>query len=154
MDLIGAADWADYQSLIGVDALDTFAQATIVWRRQITNVDRWKEDNVEGQTQDITLRCLVNYNYMRSWPITNMTESGEIEQQSIQVLFFKDYLNGLGYVNNNGLFIYKPDYDRFVLDGLIRKPVGDSSVSQAKYGALLFEVIMVEQRTLTGQMRQ
>lgn len=152
MDLVGTQDWNDFKSLFGTDVVDTFMQAIIIWRRVTSNLDRWKEGNGIN-TLDIPLQCLVNYNYMRSWPITNLTESGETEEQSIQVLFAKDYLNSLGYINQNGLFIYQPDIDRFILDGLIRKPVGDSSVSQAANGALLFEVIMVEQATRTGTIR-
>lgn len=154
MDQIGAQDWEDYKALIGSDSFDTFGQAKIIWRRLITNVDRFGEDNIAGQTVDIPLTCLANYNYMRSWPITVFSESGSNYEQSVQVLFSKSYLQGLGYVNDAGLFIYKPDYDLFILDGLIRRPVGDSAVSQAKDGALIYEIILVEQRTPTGTSRQ
>lgn len=153
MDLIGAKDWADYKSLIGQDAFDSFGQKTIVWRKQTSNVDRYGEDNIGGSTVDIPLMCLVNYNYMRSWPITLETESGENYEQSIQVLFSKKYLLSLGYLNSSGVLDYQPDYDRFILDGLIRKPVGDSSVSQAHDEDVMFEVIMIEQKTQTGLKR-
>lgn len=153
MDLIGARDWADYKSLIGQDAFDTFGQKIIIWRKQTSNIDRYGEDNIAGSHVDIPLTCLVNYNYMRSWPITTLTESGETNQQSIQVLFSKKYLLSLGYLNADGIFDYQPDYDRFILDGLIRKPVGDSSVSQSHDEDTMFEVIMAEQRTPTGLMR-
>lgn len=156
MQLISDADWNDYKSLIGNDAFDTFGQATIIWRRaKSPGIDRFKEDGATSNTEDIPLKCLVNYNYMRSWPITSFAtgESGELNEQSIQVLFSKNYLQSLGYVNADGLFSYLPDFDRFLLDGLIRKPVGDSSVSQAKDGSMIFEVIMVEQSTKTGKKR-
>jgi hypothetical protein len=154
MDMIGDKDWADYNQLIGTDAFDSFAEATIIWRRKVDpSINRYGEDININSTIDIPLRCIVNYNYMRSWPITNQTESGETNEQSIQVLFSKTHLKSLGYLNGDGLFIYQPDYDRFLLDGTIRKPVGDSSVSQARDGSIMFEVIMVEQRTETGQIR-
>lgn len=154
MDLIGTQDWNDYKKVIGQDAFDTFGQATIIWRRKVDpSINRYGEDVNNNATVDIPLTCLVNYNYMRSWPITSLTESGENNEQSIQVLFSKTYLQSLGYINDAGLFIYQPDFDRFILDGLIRKPVGDSSISQAKDGAIMFEVLMIEQRTETGRIR-
>lgn len=153
MDLVGSDNWADFKALFGEYASDTFAKATIIWRKLLSNVDRWKEDNDLGTTVDIPLTCLVNYNYMRSWPISNMTESGETEEQSIQVLFNKQYLQSQGYLDDSGKFNYEPDMDRFVLDGLIRKPMGDTSVSQAYDSTLWFVVIMIEQRTPTGTER-
>lgn len=153
MDLIGKANWNDFKKLIGEHAHDTFSKAIIIWRREVTDIDRWKEDNAQGQTVDIPLECLVNYNYFRSWPITLTTESGETQEQSIQVLFSKNYLSGIGYLNDDGFFDYNPDKDLFVLDGLIRRPMGDSSVSQAYDESLMVEVIMIEQKTPTGTSR-
>lgn len=154
MKLVSDQDWADFKNLFKNDVPDTFAQADIIWRRSKTpNLDRWKEDNPSVVTEDITLKCLVNYNYLRSWPITNFTEAGELNGQSIQVLFSKQYLFNNGYLNNAGAFDYNADFDRFILDGTIRKPAGDSSVSQAYDESIWYEVIMVEQRTATGDKR-
>ena len=153
MNLISDQDNNDFKALFGMDAADTFAQQTIIWRRQTTNIDRWKEDNNSGITTDVALKCLINYNYMRSWPISNMKEAGETEEQSIQVLFNKAYLQSLGYLDQYGKFDYQADYDRFIVDGTIRKPMGDTSVSQAFDTSLWYVVIMVEQRTPTGTDR-
>lgn len=153
MDLVGTGDWEDFKNLISVDSSDTFGKQTIIWRRLKSSVDRYKEDNSQGTYHDVTLRCLVNYNYMRSWPITNFTEAGELQAQSIQVIFYKKYLKDNGYLTADGKLDYKPDHDRFVLDGIIRKPVGDSSISQAGDESLLYEVIMEELKTPTGEGR-
>lgn len=153
MDLIGTQDWADFKSLFNNDVKDTFFNQPIIWRRQKTNVDRYGEDNSIGLTEDIILQCLINYNYLRSWPITKFTEQGETDEQSMQVLFLKDYLDKLGYLNSHNYFTYKPDFDRFILDGLICKPVGDSSVSQIPNGSLIVEVILVRQPTNTADIR-
>jgi hypothetical protein len=149
MDLL-ANDWDDFKNLISVDGQDTFCKQTIIWRRVTTKVDPFMEDNSQGLHQDITLKCLCNYNYMRSWPVTNFTESGGNDRQSTQVLFTKEYLRGLGYLNADGYFDYNPVLDKFILDGLIMEPAGDSSVSQAGDDPLLQEVILVRQPTTTG----
>lgn len=153
MQIVTDADIAEFKRLFNEDAQDTFAKTTIIWRRLVNpSADRYREDITSDTTQDITLHCIVNYNYMRSWPVSGLAESGQLEEQSVQVLFVKDYLNKLGYVTN-GRFNYQPDFDRFILDGLIRKPVGDSSVSQAFDEALFYEVILIEQATPTGTKR-
>lgn len=153
MDLVGATDWAAFESLISTDAHDTFFQQSIVWKRQRTRLDVYGEDNEAGLYDSITLKCLLNYNYMRTWPITKVTESGETDEQSIQIFFSKKYLRDLGYLNGDDYFIYNSGTDKFIIDGLLMKPMGDSSVSQAEGGALLISVIVVRQPTITGKDR-
>lgn len=156
--LISDGDFADFNNLIQVDGFDTFADGmTIIWRRALNPsvMDRYREDGPPS-TQDVVLRAIVNYNYMRSWPITNQEESGELQGQSIQVIFSMKDLEIGGYlktVDGQLHFDYNPDYDRFVVDGIIRKPSGDSGVSQSNVGPLLYEVIMIEQATATGENR-
>lgn len=154
MKQIRDQDWTDFKNLIQTDAFDTFAPNTIIiWRRSINPAvaDRYREDG-PATTVDINLRAIVNYNYMRSWPVTSFEEAGELQAQSIQVLFSMADLEAGGYLTD-GHFSYNPDYDRFVVDGIIRKPAGDSGVSQDNTGPLLYEVIMVEQATETGEKR-
>lgn len=153
MDLLGT-DMQAFIDLMNTDVKDTFFNDTIIWVRKLTQLDRFKEDNDTAVISNITLDCLINYNYLRSWPITKHYEQGEQDEQSLQVFFNKEYLKGLGYMDNNGLFLYNQDVDRFIVDGLIHKPVGDGSVSQVRGGALLFEVILVRQKTDTGEKRQ
>jgi len=149
--LVTDAQFEMFKGLMA-SAADTFAQQTITWRRRTSTLQRFKEDDT-NKTADVELKCLCNYNYLRSWPITNNKESGEINAQSVQVLFGKQYLKDLGYLDNDGKFIYNQDYDRFILDGTIRKPVGDTGVSQVFDEAVWVSVIMVEQPTATGDKR-
>jgi hypothetical protein len=151
-DLVGSSEWAAFHALFE-DAADTFAQHPITWRRVMTNLDRWKEDNQDGQTVDVQLVCLNNYNYMRSWPVTNFTEAGEVNSQSVQVLFGMKYLRDLGYLDNNNKFMYNQDKDRFILNGHIMKAAGDTPVSQAYDSDIWYSVILVEQPTATGDKR-
>lgn len=149
-NLISGADWAAFESLISDDVQDTFFQQKIIWRRATTMSDRYGEDNEALITSDIPLLCQLNYNYMRTWPITKTSEAGETDEQSIQIYFTKKYLRDLGYLNSNDYFIYNPGLDRFIIDGLIMKPMGDSSAAQAEDGALLISVIVVRQPPDTG----
>lgn len=152
MDLLGT-DMDAFIALMNTDVADTFFNDTVIWVREKTQLNLYKEDNAGASKASVTLKCLINYNYLRSWPITKNYEQGEEDGQSMQVLFNKEYLKGLGYLDSNGLFIYNQDFDRFIVDGLIHKPVGDGSVSQVKNGALLFEVILIRQKVNTGDKR-
>lgn len=149
-NLIAGSDWSSFESLISTDAQDTFFQQNIIWRKVLTTKDRYGEDNPAAITSDITLKCLLNYNFMRSWPISKTSEAGETDEQSIQILFVKKYLRDLGYLNGDDYLVYDPGMDRFIIDGMIMKPMGDSSVSQAEGGALLISLIVVRQPSTTG----
>lgn len=153
MDLIGQADFDAFEALIGEDAQDTFFTQPIVWRRKITRIDRYSEDNDQGLSEDIILLGLCNYNYMRSWPISRTTETGETDEQSIQLLFTKKHLRDQGYLNNQDYFVYDPGQDFFLIDGLLLKPMGDSSVSAIQDHSLLISIVVVRQSTLTGNSR-
>lgn len=153
MNLLSGKDWTDFENLISVDAQDTFFQQTIIWRRILTTKDRYGEDNPASISTDIPLKCQLNYNYMRSWPISKTSEAGETDEQSIQIYFVKKYLKDSGYLNASDYFIYDPGYDRFIIDGLEMKPMGDSSVSQSGEGSLLISVIVVRQPSVTAQGR-
>lgn len=153
MKLITDAQWKNFQDLIGSDAHDTFFQKVITWKRTLSTLDRFSEDNKDGTTGEINLTVLLNYNYMRTWPITFASESGELDRQSIQMLISKSYLEELGYINTNGYFEYNPDLDRFIIDGLVHKPMGDTPISQASDGDLLFGIILKREETPTGDKR-
>jgi hypothetical protein len=135
------------------DGHDTFEQKEITWVRNITHTNRFMESDDDNGTISIPLKVQCNYNYMRSWPITRTTEAGELDRQSMQVLINKSYLRELGYINANDFFDYSPDFDRFIIDGMIHKPMGDTSVSQVDSSDVLIVIVMQRQPTKTGDKR-
>lgn len=146
--LINDAQWERYERTIN-DAMETFANKEIIWRRFTKQVNRFGEDPQETYS-DITLKCLINYNYMRSWPITFTSDSGELDRQSMQVLFSKDYLKTSGYLTIDGSLDYDPAMDRFIIDGLVMKSFGDTPVSQSNNLDLMYSVIVKREETKTG----
>jgi|SRR5882757_4846236 len=153
MNVISDIDWDSFRALHETDVQDTFFQQQIIWKRQRTRVDRFGEDNSSATVDSISLKCLLNYNFMRTWPISKTGEAGETDEQSIQIYFGKKYLRDLGYLDANDYFAYDPGYDRFVIDGMIMKPMGDSSVAQIQTNSLLVSVIVVRQPPATGKLR-
>lgn len=123
----------------------------VVWRRCVQYTNRYQEDGVT--TQEITIHTLSNYNYMRSWPITVPVESGEIDRQSIQLLFLRKEFQDLSLLTPEGYLLMDPARDRFVMEGLIYKPVGDTFVSQAGSNDILISIIVKREETPTGTFR-
>jgi len=144
------AQWAKYKAAIG-NAMGDFANKPIIWRRKILGVDRWGEDTANSTTQDVTIVGLFTYNIMRSWPITFTSESGELDRQSAQLYLDIPYLKANGYWTATGNFDYNPDYDRFIIDGLVYKSFGDTPASQAREEDLLFTLIIKREETPTSE---
>lgn len=153
MDLIGGPIWNLFNKVLR-DAKDTFSQKTIILKRAIQSLERVKEDGVIVY-EDIPVDVLINYNYMRTWPITMTTETGELDRQSIQIFFNKIYLMEQGLLTPNNNLDYHPDLDRFLIDGIIYKPFGDTAASQTKGGDIHFTVICKreENNTTDFQLR-
>ncbi len=149
MDLVGNTNWARFKTLIQEDAHDTFFQDTITWKRYIEGIDEFMENDVEN-FNNVDLKCLINYNDFKVWPVNYTTETGELDRQNTVLLFSLKYLNGLGYLNANGNFIYNQSADRFLVNGQIYKATGDTLVSQAKDEPLLLQINLSKEEIPTG----
>jgi hypothetical protein len=91
---------------------------------------------------------------MRSWPITVPTESGSLDRQSIQLLFLYKEFKDLNLITNPGNYIkVDTERDRFIIDGLVHKAMGDTFVSQIGNRDLLVSIIVKREDTPTGTFR-
>lgn len=156
MDLVGAAEWAIYKDLIGVQAHDTFFQETVIWRRFDYGLDQYGEDNLNVQFTDIPLKCLFSYNYFRQWQIDQSTPSGEIDKQSEAVIFSLAYLKAQtapAILDANNFWDYELIKDRFIHRGLVYIIKGDTFISQGPDEPLLFMIILKREETDTGSTR-
>ncbi len=146
--MISADEWADYQNILsGFNSV--FAQKQILWKRYLNRLNAFNEDVIQSPIE-VSLKVLINDNYMRTWPINQQSESGELEKQSIQVYIFLPYLKNLGYEKNNSLD-YQPDYDRFIIDGKLYKPTGDTPTAQAGDKNLWVTIICRREESETGR---
>ena len=149
-DLIGSLNWTSYQNLIGNDAFDTFFQKDLIWKRANPFLDSNGEDEIGRTFTDITLKCLVDYNDFRTWPINRNSETGELDKQTMVILFSIKYLEGLGYMNANGNLDYSVGEDRFTLDGILYKSMGDTNTAQAQDIPLLAQLVLEREVTDTS----
>lgn len=119
-------------------AHDEYMTKTITWKKRAGKKrSEWGEDTPETY-EDRELKVLENYNYMRTWPITQHTESGSLDKQSIQLFISKFHLEDAGWLNSQGNMDYDPGYDRFIIDGVPYIAAGDTLSSQFFEDDLLF----------------
>jgi len=148
--MISDAVWANYKAIIN-SVHNDFNQDIITWVRHTHGLQRFGEDNKTlNKTSHIDLKALISYNVYRSWPMTKETESGGLDEESMLIIFNKNYLNELGYINVNGNFAMDPGLDYFVHQGQKLKPAGETPAAQAKDDPLLVYIIVKRMETLTG----
>lgn len=123
--------WDAFRKAVNDFAEDAFQQP-ITWKRSLGGLDRYGEDNLDENFENIELRVLSQYNYFRAWPLNKLTETGALDGQSLAVFFNKQVLLTLGYIDANGNFMINEQADYFILNGIKHKPSGTTDVSQAK----------------------
>ena len=150
MTYISEAQWQTYRNIINV-AHESFNQDTIIWFKHTSGLQRFGEDNksLDKFTQ-IPLKCLVNYNVFRQWPMNKESESGLIDKESISIILNRHYLDTLGYIDSNHNFIIDPGLDYFVHQGQKLRASGETPASQAKDDPLLVILILKRMGTKTG----
>jgi len=138
-DLLGA-DWDVFKSIM-VDAHATFAQKVITWKRRTVKIDRFGEDPIESFI-DTPLKVLCDWNYKRTWPVDVNNESGQDDEQSVQVYMNKEFLRVNGFLNDDGYFNYDKGFDQFIIDGKLYKSFGDTTASQMLSDDSLMTIII------------
>lgn len=139
MGYLTEADWSEYTSIINEFHDDAFQQ-DIIWKRPTSFINKFME--TKQKFIQSTLKCLVQYNSFRSWPINEQTNTGEIDKESCLVYFNMDYLRTLGFINDNNQFTFDAERDRFIIDGILYKPAGDSKAAQANNKTLFTFIIL------------
>lgn len=151
MNLMTPEQWAMHIDTVNLWQEDAF-QETITWMSSATNRSYHGEDDNHRENA-IELKCLVLYNYFRSWPIDQATDSGEIDKQSCMAIFNLKWLETQGHLNEFGQFDINQGDDKFILNGLTYVPSGDSQVSQAYNNPLMTFIVLKREEISTGNSR-
>lgn len=137
--------WNRYKKII-TDFLDWDAgRQTIIWAKHVNQYLNHAEDD-SPRYYNIPIEALCYYNTFRNWPINKATVSGELDDENFSILISKNYIEQIGYLNQEGYWNFNWSEDRFVINGIVYKPSGDTQVSQAKDEALVFLVILKRDR--------
>lgn len=142
MKYIQDSDWALYKEIIdGVH--EDFNQDTITLMSKVRVRNRYQEDtNRESNYNHIPLKCLIQYNVFRTWPMTKETDSGSTDAESIVVLLNNTYLSSINMLTTEGNLDYDPGNDLFEFRGHIYRDAGNTPISQAKDNPLLTLIIL------------
>lgn len=146
--LIGKSAWAQFNKAIRKVASDFFKKE-IIHLIYVEPVDPNNEE-VSGYFTQRKIEVLQNYNYMRTWPITTPRVIGDSDSQSVQIFINKEYLAENNYLTPNQNYDYNPGKDYFLIDGIVYKPYGDTSASQALEGDIFYLLILRREETTTS----
>lgn len=144
-------DWNMHINAINEWHNDAFQQE-ITWLKMVTHRDHHGEDS-NHRPISINLKCLILYNYFRSWPLDQATNTGEIDKQSCVALFNIEWLKQNGYANQQGQLAMNPGDDKFIINGVTYVPSADSQVSQAYGNPLMFFIVLKREELETGTER-
>lgn len=139
--------WTKYQNIIS-DFVDKDAGLQpFLWLRHKSGNQRYTLPRVHGEdapaTYDpIKLEGLFHYNFLRTWPFSISTPSGAEDNSDVVLYITKKTITEQGYLNKYGRWDFDNVSDRFVLQGQLYRPAGDTSVSQAQDSNLLFFVVL------------
>jgi len=149
--MLTTEQWTAYRNIIN-QASEGFNNDTITWRRFTRSFQRYGEDNDSNDNDtDIPLNCLIAYNVFRTWPMTDETTSGALDKENIVVIFNKDYLDGLGYLNADNFFEMDPGKDIFIHRGITYRSAGETEIAQAGDDPLLYYIVLSREETNTGE---
>jgi len=151
MQLISANQWASFRQAINA-ASDTFNNELIEWKHLIKKLDYFGDDR-EGNTEfeTIELLALIQYNAWNVLPTDRINVDGITDKDTIIIILNKDYLRGLDLLDTNGNFKFNPDFDRFVVKGVVFKNGGDTQTAQAYDDTLLQYIIAIKDELETGR---
>lgn len=134
-------DWATYKNIIN-DFIDLDAgKQPFLWLRNINQPSAYGEDS-DAAYSPVQLDGLFQYNYIRTWPSAKETLTGELDTGNTVLYISANLLRINRFLNQYGYWDYNWSEDRFILNGKVYKPSGDTQVAQAKDEALLFFVIL------------
>lgn len=130
---------------------------TIVWAKHVNQMLYQGEDEFPHYYR-IKIEALCFYNAFRNWPINIQSTSGETDEENLSILISSDYIKSLDKgkywkkasideeSGTDGYFDFNWSEDRFVINGLVYKPTGDTQVAQAKDEALVLLIILKRDR--------
>lgn len=148
MPKLDQSQWDRFKA-IHRDFYDQVAGTEVIWKRLISNIDRWAEGETDTY-EEITLKAIVAFNDFRTWPINMGTVSGTVDKENIYLLLNETYLDELGFLNDNRYFDFNPSLDRFMVNGQIFYPLGDTPVAQTFNSVGYFMIILSREPVETG----
>lgn len=133
--------WDRYKTIIrrfmDIDA----GRQEVIWAKLVDMPPTHSEDFYPVY-QSIPIEALCYYNSFRNWPINKETVTGELDDENLSIMVTDTFIQSIGHLNSEGYWDFNWSTDRFIINGIVYKPSGDTQVAQAKDQALVFLVIL------------
>lgn len=133
--------WNKYKNIVSKFLDNDAGRQKIIWAHYPNQLIPFGEDSKPNYLLRV-IEALCYYNAFRNWPINRDTVTGELDEENLSIIISSKYLKDHGYLNSHGYFDFNWSSDRFVINGIVYKPAGDTQVAQAKDEALAFLVIL------------
>lgn len=133
--------WKRYKSILNDFMSHDAARQPVLWLRKPEQLTAFGEDAGIIWEPHIIL-SLFQYNYIRTWPFNDLGTAGEIDTSNIMMYISKEFLSINGYIDQHGYWDFNWAQDRFIVNGKVYKPGGDTQVAQASEDALMFLLVM------------
>lgn len=141
MTRVRLVDWKRYKKIVG-DFVDQDAgKQPFIWLSKIEQPLAYGEDGGVKYCP-IVMEGLFHYNFIKTWPNQTQLTSGELDLTNCVLYISAQLLRKADYLDKYGYWIFNKSEDRFVLNGKVYKPGGDTQVAQADSEALLFFIIL------------
>lgn len=138
---ISAQKWETYKAIVNDFIEEDAGKQPVLWLKRFNQMLSFGEDSGENY-EPIPLEGLIQYNYIRTWPSLKETVSGELDGINIVLYVTKRSLSEAGYLNEYGYWNFNWTQDKFVINGKVYSPSGDTQVAQALDEAILFIVVL------------
>lgn len=136
-------DWARYKDIVNKFIDQDSGKQPFLWLNKINQPSPYGEDSSPLYIPT-ALEGLFQYNYIKTWANNSSrdTISGELDYSDMVLYISKNLLNTAGLLNPYGYWDFNWAEDRFIVNGKVYQPGGDTQVAQASEEALLFFVIL------------
>ena len=133
--------WQKYANIVNTFINDNAGLQRVIWLRKSNIPSLFGEDEDPNYTP-IELKGLIQYNYIKVWPYNTTTPSGSYDEATCALYISKLQLEERGFLNTYGYWNFNTSSDRFIINGKVLRPMGDTAMSQAKDNPLLFFLIL------------
>ena len=143
MAYVSDKSWDRYKRIINNFIDKDAGKQKFIWLRRVNQPSQYAEDSSPVYVP-VYLDGLFHYNYIRTWANNRLRDgvSGELQYDD-QILYISaNQLEEKGYLDEYGYWKFDWAEDRFIVNGKVLQPGGDTQVAQAKDEALLFFVIL------------
>lgn len=142
-NFVKSLDWERYKRIINNFINEDAGKQPFMWLHKVEQKSAYGEDS-NIIYLPVLLEGLFHYNYIRTWANNRQrdTNSGELEAGDAVLYISSDLLKKANLLNEYGYWDFNWAEDRFILNGKVYQPGGDTQVSQAKDEVLLFFVIL------------